>query len=267
MIDGVYYVRYMIAAIGLTISSWQDWKSREISDLIWVFMTASGIPLLIYEAYIRGFGFWIILSATSILFSTITGLTLYKLDLFGGADAKALISLSLLIPVIPEELSIKLGTHPITSISIFNNSIILSTTPAMYLLIRNTCRMATGENIFTGLEKESIIKKILAMMTGYRIKLSELKDKRFLYPIEEVKLENGVIKRKLSVRIGASLGEERLEDIIKLYDDGVLEGEIWVTPALPLIIFIAMGTLITFTYGDIVMKFMRSLGEIRFNLR
>jgi len=82
-----------------------------------------------------------------------------------------------------------------------------------------------------------------------------------------VKLENGVIKRKLSVRIGASLGEERLEDIIKLYDDGVLEGEIWVTPALPLIIFIAMGTLITFTYGDIVMKFMRSLGEIRFNLR
>jgi preflagellin peptidase FlaK len=267
MMNEIYYARFIIAAIGLTISSWQDWKSREINDLIWVFMAASGTPLLIYEAYVGGSVLWIILSATSILFSIVTGLTLYKLDLFGGADAKALISLSILIPVMPEELSIKLNTHPITSISIFNNSILLSTTPSIYLLLRNTCRVAMGEKIFTGLEEESIVKKILAMMTGYRMSLSELKDRRFLYPIEEVKLENGIIKRRLSIRVGASSSEEKLEDIINLYDNGVLEGDVWVTPALPLIIFIAIGTLITFTYGDIVMKIIRILGGIRFSSR
>jgi preflagellin peptidase FlaK len=267
MMNEIYYARFIIAAIGLTISSWQDWRSREINDLIWVFMVASGTPLFIYEAYVKGFGLWIMLSATSILFSILTGLTLYKLDFFGGADAKALISLSILIPVMPEELSIKLNTHPITSISIFNNSILLSTIPAIYLLLRNTCRVAMGENIFTGLEGESVFKKILAMMTGYKIRLSELKGKKFLYPMEEVKVEDGIVKRRLSIRVGASLSEEKLEDIVKLYDNGILEGDVWVTPALPLIIFIAIGTLITFTYGDIVMKFMHIIGGMRLGSR
>jgi preflagellin peptidase FlaK len=267
MISEIYYARFIIATIGLTISSWQDWRNREINDLVWVFMAASGTPLFIYEAYVRGFGLWIILSATSISFSIVTGLTLYKLDFFGGADAKALISLSILIPVMPEELSTKLNTHPITSISIFNNSILLSTIPAIYLVLRNTCRVAMGEDIFTGLEGESIVKKVLAMMTGYKIRLSELKGKKFLYPIEEVKLEDGIVKRRLSIRVGASSSEEKLEDIVKLYDNGILEGDVWVTPALPLIIFIAIGTLITFTYGDIVMRFMHIIGGIRFGSR
>lgn len=238
-----------------TIASWQDWKSREISDKIWMAMVIIGVPLILLEFNVRSIdNLWIMFTAISITFSTILGLTLYKIDMFGGADAKALIALSILIPTLPENLTIKLNTHPITPISTFNNSIIISTTPAIYLIIKNSIKIVRGEKIFQGLENENILKKILAIATGYRIPLEKIKNEKYKYPIEEIIVEENSIKRRLNIKIGASMGEEKLGEIIKLFEEGKIHGHIWVTPALPLIVFMSIGVVITLLYGDIIFK-------------
>jgi len=257
MLNEIYYVRYAVAIICFTIASWQDYKTREISDWIWISMVIVGLPLLIYEATVKWWTIWVNMAIISIMFSILIGLATYKLDLFGGADSKAIMALSILIPVMPEELSIKLGTHGITPISTFNNSILISIIYAAYLLMKNTYRVVMGERIFQGLERESLFKKLLAMSTGYRIELKKLKKSRFLYPMEEVAFEGNTIKRKLNIRIGVSNCESKLNDIIKLYDEGLIkDGYVWVTPALPLIVFMLLGLILTFTYGDLIFKFM-----------
>ncbi|MEM1550234.1 MAG: A24 family peptidase C-terminal domain-containing protein [Candidatus Methanomethylicia archaeon] len=255
MLNEVYYIRYIVAIICFSLASLQDLKSREICDWIWIIMVAMGIPLLIYEATIKWMTIWMNLMVISILFSITIGLLTYKLDFFGGADSKAIIALSILMPIMPEEIAIKLGTHNIIPVSTFNNSMLISIMPAIYLLMKNVYRIIIGENIFQGLEEESILKKLLAMATGYRIELKKLREKKFVYPIEELNFEGNTIKRRLNIRVGISIGEDKLNNIIKLYEEGLIgEGYIWVTPAMPLIVFMLIGLILTLTYGDIIFK-------------
>ncbi|MCS7096917.1 MAG: prepilin peptidase [Candidatus Methanomethylicia archaeon] len=261
MLSGIQLIRILIATLLFTIASWQDWKRREIDDEIWIAMTLIGIPLLIYEIWIRGLGSWFILAMVSITSSITIGLALYKLDFFGGADAKAIISLSILMPLIPEELTLKFKTHQLTSIATFNNSILISVIPTVYLLIKNIRRIINGEKIFQGLEDENILKKILALITGCRIHLKELKNRRFMYPVEEFTFNGNVIKRRLNVKIGVSIGEERYMKTIEMYEKGIIDGYVWVTPALPLIIFIYIGMLIAIVYGDIIFKLAITLSR------
>lgn len=255
MLNEVYYIRYIVAITCFSLASLQDLKSREICDWIWIVMITLGIPLLVYEATIKWMTIWINLMMISILFSITIGLLTYKLDFFGGADSKAIMALSILIPIMPDEIARKLGTHNIVPVSTFNNSMLISIMPAIYLLMKNMYEIIKGENIFQGLEKESIFKKLLAMATGYRIELKKLKEKKFVYPIEELNFEGNTIKRKLNIKVGISIGEDKLNHIIKLYEEGLIgEGYIWVTPAMPLIVFMLIGLILTFTYGDIIFK-------------
>ena len=79
-----------------------------------------------------------------------------------------------------------------------------------------------------------------------------------MYPLEDVELkDDGEKKRKLLV---FPKYEER-EDIIARIQENVADesGEVWVTPGLPLLIFITAGLIISLSYGDIVWVLLGSL--------
>lgn len=191
-------------------------------------------------------------------FFLITGISLvfFYLDLFGGADAKALICLSLATPNYPTIFSPALRmVLPFFPLSIFNNTVFLSTLMVVYTFIRNIVwRLKTGRKLFEGFESESPLKKLVVLFIGYKMMISDLMTRKYLYTIEEMKEnKHGEITRKLSVFKHSEVEKGRnLMKIKELAGRGVLSGEIWVTPTLPLLVFITAGFVMALFLGDIV---------------
>ena len=84
--------------ICLIYASYQDIKNRNIPNNLWLLMFLVAILYAIYNLYIFGISFLTTL-LYSFLFTLALSYLFFTLNLFGGADAKVLICVSLLIPV------------------------------------------------------------------------------------------------------------------------------------------------------------------------
>jgi hypothetical protein len=123
----------------------------------------------------------------------------------------------------------------------------------LYVLLRNAFwREKTGRRLFENLEAESKGRKILALLSGYKIPIGQLEKNSFLYPLEDVEVsEDGETKRKLLV---FPKDEER-EDIVNRIV-AAAKGEkieyVWATPGLPMLVFITAGLITALILGDFV---------------
>lgn len=253
-------LRIIVTTTLFLYASWEDWREREITDKVWVVMTICGIAFLLIDAtLISGNRLWLTLIGISITFSFTIGFILFYLDFFGGADSKALMALSIVMPLRPRLMQMNSKTHPFIPIAVFNNSVIGAASMAIVLLTYNISRKIRGEKLFNGLEGESAWKKILLLVTGYKIALSQLKEKKFVYPLEEIEMTDSKIKRRIKVRIGITRGEKELEKLLKKIESKEIQVKIWVTPALPMIIFMTAGLIISIIYGDLLFMLVSSL--------
>ncbi|MDI6886937.1 MAG: A24 family peptidase, partial [archaeon] len=78
-----------------------DIKKRSVTNNLWLLMIAVGIPFASYNLFIHRIPFLILLTF-SLLFTSALAYLFFRLHLFGGADAKSLICISLLIPAHPD---------------------------------------------------------------------------------------------------------------------------------------------------------------------
>jgi hypothetical protein len=131
---------------------------------------------------------------------------------------------------------------------------------AVALLFYNLAwRLRTHENLFQGdHRKESIGKKILVLLTGYKVPVEELKAKWHVYPMEDVgRDQENLLRRRLIILPkdeGRTEVVERLDDAVK---SGAIPNRVWATPGLPLLIFIFAGLITTLFFGDIVWTCLR----------
>jgi len=96
----VSYLRKILCLIMLTISSYEDIKTREVDDKIWIFFIPIGIIITLFEFFLKFIDFsYLILYFISILIAIIVSIIIYYSKLVGGADSKALITLSFLDPI------------------------------------------------------------------------------------------------------------------------------------------------------------------------
>ena len=254
ILDGA---RIILCLSFLIYASWSDYKTREVSNKVWVVLgplalALTGFQFLAYSPQPLQFAVSYVLS-----FAITSGLAfaVFYAGGFGGADAKALMCISLALPVYPNHLlSQPVGfISPLFPITIFTNSVLLGALSVFYALFRNILWIGRNkEGVFEGLEAESFWHKILALISGYKVKMSKLKNGH-MYPLEDVEVNDyGEKRRKLLV---FPKDEER-EIILSRIQENIkqenLEGEIWTTPGLPLLIFITLGLIISLVYGDIV---------------
>jgi preflagellin peptidase FlaK len=76
----------------LSISSYEDIKTREVDDRIWLIFSPIGIIITLIEFFLKYIDFsYLILYVLSII--------IYYSKFVGGADSKALITLSFLDPI------------------------------------------------------------------------------------------------------------------------------------------------------------------------
>ena len=256
--------RIILCLSVLVYASWSDYKTREVSNKVWAILgplslTLTGFQFLAYSTQPLEL---IISYVLSFVITSGLAIAVFYVGGFGGADAKALMCIALALPVYPNNLfSQPLGfISPIFPMTIFTNSVLLGALSVFYALFRNIFwKVKTRRGIFEGVESESFGRKMLALVSGYKINISKLK-MGHTYPLEDVEVNHeGVIKRKLLVFPDYEEREEIFARIIKHVENDKLIGGVWATPGLPLLIFITAGLIISLFYGDIIWILISSL--------
>jgi len=229
-------IRLLIGIIILSYASYTDIKTRRASNYLWLIMGIIGGILLVIQYFHPDVG---IENTMYLLFIPIMiGLmyVLFQLGLiFGGADAKALMALAILVPIEPTISSFPLWKSfmPYPWV-IFSNSVIIFLFIPISLLIYNLVKRNFG---------------FPYSFVGYRMKITKAKEK-FVWPLE--KIIDG--KRKFMYMPKDFDIKEELNEFEKLGIE-----EIWVTPKVPFMIPLLVGFICTFILGDILTHLMNCI--------
>ena len=222
-------LNYNIIGIGLALamliigSAIDIWK-REIHDYYWIVFGSVGFLLIFINSdilsYLLNIGIALII-APFVIF-------IWRIGLFGGADAFALIALAVIAPMAT------LSENPVTPFTSLSNAAILFIVPFCINLLRNVISIVKHENIFEGFE-ESKFKKIGAMLIGYKAK-----NPKFCFSIE--KIEKG--RKKINLTVHHAENEEYCT-----------KPNTWITPGIPYLLLITGGFIIQLLYGDLLLSF------------
>jgi preflagellin peptidase FlaK len=259
--------RTTISLLFLGYASWSDYRTREVSNNVWIIYAPPAFALTFAELFLYEDTSTMLLYGASLGLTVAFAMILFYSGGFGGADAKALMCLALALPFYPEPLLKPLfgEISPISRVffpfTVFSNSVLLAAATAVYMLLRNIIwNKKNGRRIFEeGLDKESVGKKILTLITGYKVSFSKLKQKWHLYPMEDVEEKEGEFRRKLVVIPREEDRNAIVERLDKAVDAGKIQDMIWATPGLPMLIFITVGLIIALFFGDIIWICISSL--------
>jgi len=256
ILDGT---RVVLCLTVLTYASWSDWKKREVSNKVWAFFAplAFALTTIQYVFFAKELLLYFVLSFT---ITSVLGIVLFYAGAFGGADAKALMCLALALPYYPIYLLPSVSFFsPILPLTVFSNAVLLAALTVVYALLRNSLwRLRTGTKLFAGFENESVWRKMLVLLTGYKVELAALEKSAHVYPLEDIAAkETGEDERRLLVFPRDETQETIVARILSAGRDGKFQNGVWVTPGLPLLIFITAGLIVALLFGDIVWLLLR----------
>ncbi|MCX8192716.1 MAG: prepilin peptidase [Nitrososphaeria archaeon] len=235
--DILFSTRISIITATLLYTSYLDWRYREIDDRIWIISGTLLTILTVLDLTMDWSIDKLFLSLLSIGFSSGLAFAFYFFGLYGGADAKAISVISLGMPIYYSPR----GLHPFTGLASLTNGLIFSLTLPLILLAYNIIQMIKGRKIFEGFEHESIIKRIFAVLFGVRLR--NAKSRKFWFMMEEE--VEGIRRFKFNL-FSLELSEIDRDDV-------------WVTPGIPLLIFITAGFLYYIFIGDISHSIIKSI--------
>jgi len=219
---------YSIIGIGvaltmLVLGSIIDLWKREIHDYYWIIFAVVGFLLIFLSSEIISnlliIGFALIVAPFVIL--------IWRLGLFGGADAFALIALAIIAPMAT------FSGNPVSPFTTLSNAAILFVIPFIINASRNIIAQIRGNNIFEGFD-ETKLKKIIASLMGYKAK-----NPKFAFSIE--KTIQG--KKKIDLTIHHAENAEFCHT-----------PNTWITPGIPYLLMITGGFIIQLFYGDIILS-------------
>ena len=258
LIDGF---RVLICLIFLAYSSWSDLKTREVSNKVWAVFAPIALALTSLQFFMFFDPQLLYNYVLSFALTSVMSVTLFYAGAFGGADAKALICLSLALPPYPIHLLQPpvSSVYPLFPITVFCNGVLLAASSAFYALIRNFLwKHKTGRKLFEGFEKESISRKILTLLCGYKVDITKLENVGHLYPLEDIyTAETGENKRKLIVFPKDEERQQIVERVLNAKREGELQDDVWITPGLPMLVFITAGLIVALLFGDIIWNILR----------
>jgi len=252
--------RAITTLVFLLYASWSDHKTREVSNAVWVLFAPIALALTFFELYIYDFSM-LPMYGMSFVLTTAFAIALFYSGGFGGADAKALMCLALALPFYPAnrftpivgEISpISQNFFPIT---VFSNSVLLAAASAVFMFAYNIgWHIKNRKSIFEGdHKKESVWRKTLVLLTGYKMPLTKVKEKWHLYPLEDAeKTSEATFKRKLIILPKDEGRNDIIGRLEKANQTGAVPDKVWATPGLPMLIFVTAGLIIALLLGDVI---------------
>jgi len=230
----------------LIYSCYSDIKTRRVTNKLWLMMLAGGSFFIAYDIWFYGIYYlFYMLISTGLIFIFVY--LLFQIGVFGGADAKSLIVLSLFFPSYPD-LSLFGYDFPLNeplplfsnlfAFGIFENAVLLTIVVPLILAIYNVSKM--------GLH----IDKPLYAFIGYKTRISELSNKKHIRMIEGFEKTNDSIKFYFK-RGGLEIDDNVMNELKKMSDNDLIK-DVWVTPGLPFMIPITLGFYVSIFYGDLI---------------
>lgn len=234
----------------LVYSCYSDIRTRRVTNKLWLVMLAGGSPFILYDIYRGGVAYLPRLFISAGLIFVFVYI-LFQLGTFGGADAKSLIVLSIILPVYPQ-LDISGVNFPVNkplinlfAFGIFGNAVLLTIVVPLGLAVYNLAKMGFR------------IDKPAYIFVGYKTKITELAN-RHIKLIENFEVMDGAIKWHFK-RGGVEVNEKVISELKTLAEKGLIQEEVWVTPGLPFMIPITLGFFVAAFYGDLIFGLTRYL--------
>lgn len=243
----IEYAQLALIAAVLVIASYQDLKTREIDDRIWLYATPVGAVLTGIQYFVTP-SYPLLLALFSVGLTVALALAIFYSGLYGGADAKALIFIAATMPVYEYATTSMSPFYPLT---ILGNGLVLSMLLIPTLLIVNLVWKARKGSLFDGV-RATTGQKVLALFTGIKVKPSTAMSVNFNM-IEKVDVGEG------NGRYLKLFNKVEEEDEVKVIPKGA--NYVWVTPAIPMIVFFLIGYVLSLVKVDII------IGLVLFLLR
>jgi len=222
------FIRIILALGMLLGASFLDLRKREINDIYWIVFAAISVVMLVISPDI-----WTTMRTVGIsLIIAPIALIIWRMGIFGGADAFCLIVLAALAP------SSTLNGTWISPLTTLTNAAIISILPIFANLIRNGVAMIRKENIFEGFD-ETRLNKIIAVFLGYKAK-----NPKYSFAIERIE------------------GDHKRLDLSFRHAENTSfcnNSETWVTPGIPYVIYITAGFVIQILFGDVIFGLINNL--------
>ncbi|MDW8033914.1 MAG: A24 family peptidase [Nitrososphaerota archaeon] len=242
----LYYARSIVSIVLLSISSFQDFKKREIDDRIWIVFAAAALFINLVgalEGFVDPLG-WVLFAVLQSLFF----IGLYYIGAFvgtfGGADAKSLICLSIMYPASMTGFMLDLSMGRLTEpLSTLNNALVLSLVFPFFNLFWNISMRLKGVELFKGLEKESFHRRLIALFLLMKVRFSHYRSNSSKFTLAEKYSRSG-IRRIVFIRPQEGNFSRGFKD-----DDYVFTSFL-----IPLQVFIMLGLAVRLLYGDILLQ-------------
>ena len=240
----IILVKFFIGLFFLIWASKLDMESRMVPNRIWKLFLIAILPFTAYEIFLLPHSMLeIMLGIIQFFFVSGLAITFYYLGFYGGADAKALIALSVAYPFYPQYAYFPLLLRGFSfSFSTLANSVLFAPFFAVYFLLINLIR----EGI-RGLKETP-----LYYFIGKRVDADLIPDHHSLLEFFD---ENGKLVR---VRRAVEPDDKMIGALKKGKERGEIE-RIWVTPQIPFIVFITIGYAASFFLGDVLSFLVTSL--------
>ena len=217
MVETADLLRIIATLVALTYASYLDIKTREIDSRIWRAMVALGVILIFFDAITFENPRVLIFAAFAIIISLIFTVPLNYLGLMGGGDAKLLIALATMFPFLPHSKFI----IPLFFLSVFTNAIVIAVSIPLLFFIKNIKHLRDVRRF----------KEFFRLFVGYKKNAADVGE------FETILKEGQVFIDVNKVELGkGSKGD----------------GEVWVTPAIPFVVFLTAGFIISIVYGDLI---------------
>lgn len=222
--------RLFVAASVLSFAAWTDWRWRRAPDALWTLAGGAGAVLLALQLISRPglLQQWPLLAVAGVFAAMV--LAFYRLGLLaGGADAKALLALAVLLP-----LPVHLGSFPLwpsalpPAFGALGNALVGFAAVPLGLLARNLARREL---------------RWPHALLGLRMPVHRAR-RRHVWPMEHVK--DGEVRTVLMP--SRFVWED--EDWDALLAAG--RTEVWVTPKVPFLVPLLAGSIAVFFVGDLL---------------
>ena len=241
MIESVCVIVCMLI---LAYACYQDIKERSVTNLLWLIMIAVGIPCALYTISLQSMLF-LFPFIYSVSFTFVLAYLFFKLHLFGGADAKSLMGISVLIPQHTALFSTIFDPFPFAVTTLINAALISSAVP-LFLFLYNLLHRSS----------ETERKNFVTFFIGYKLPIAGLEKKRHLRLVHDYyEAEGGEITRDY-IFGGIVIDKEVIETLKRYYEQGKIERVVWVTPELPFMLFITAGFALSLLYGNVIAHIM-----------
>jgi len=230
--------RVVFTLLVLAYAGYSDIRNRSVSNIVWLVMAGVSITFGGYCTVVQGMSFLIPLIFSATITIAISYI-FFRLGLFGAADAKALICIAVLFPS-PPEFTILSHHFPLFGASVplvfpfalivLLNATILALAVPIFLFFRNLHSLGIKE----------FMRNAAMCFVAYRAKIDGLRSDRFTRLTHTYEEIDGALTIRYSLA-GTPLDSDTVQRLKACHREEKVAAEIWVTPELPFILFIALG--------------------------